>query len=325
MPRKNLLTKLWVAPMSTVCLLLALLLSVSPVHAQEAGQKTFATPQEAGQALDQAVQSNEKDDDLAVLGASAANLVSSGDEVQDNHNREVFLQRYQQMNRWAAASNGDEILYLGAENWPFPIPLKKDAAGKWYFDTKSGAEEILFRRIGRNELEAIDVCKALVQGQEDYFQQLHDGSTVHQYAQRILSDEGKQNGLYWKTAEGQPESPIGPLVANATAQGYGHSDSPQPFHGYFYHTLKAQGAHASGGAKSYIVDGAMTGGFAFVAYPAEYRNSGVMTFLVDKDGIVYQKDMGAKSTEIGKSMTAYNPDKSWVTAEQPQEQGSPSK
>jgi len=306
-------------------LLLSLLLSVSPVSAQEPGQKTFATPQEAGQALDEAVKSNGTADDLVVLGSSAANIVSSGDEVQDNHNREIFLQRYQQMNRWAAEANGNETLYIGAENWPFPIPLKKDAAGKWYFDSKVGEQEILFRRIGKNELEAIEVCKALVQGQEDYFQQLHDGSTVHQYAQRILSDPGKQNGLYWKTAEGEPESPIGPLVANATAQGYGHSDSPQPFHGYFYHSLKAQGAHVPGGAKSYIVENAMTGGFAFVAYPAEYRNSGVMTFLVDKNGTIYQKDMGPQSTEIGKNMTAYNPDKSWVTAEQPMDESSPSK
>ena len=292
--------------------------------AQEAGQKTFATPQDAGKALFDAVQSNGTTDDIAVLGASAASLVSSGDEVQDNNNRETFLKRYQQMNRWAAASNGSETLYIGAENWPFPIPLKKDTAGQWYFDTKDGAQEILYRRIGKNEMNAIEVMEGLANAQQDYFQQLHDGSTVHQYAQRILSEEGKQNGLYWKVEAGQPESPIGPLVAHATAQGYGAAGGkPEPFHGYFYHTLKAQGPHARGGAKSYIVDGNMTGGFAFVAYPAEYRNSGVMTFLVDKDGVVFQKDLGPNTLEIGKAMTSYNPDKTWTTTGMPPDEEDP--
>ena len=292
----------------------SLILTVSAASAQEAGQKTFATPEEAGKALQQAVQSSGTTDDLAVLGASAASLVSSGDEVQDNNNREIFLKRYQQMNRWAAESNGNQTLYIGAENWPFPIPLKKNASGQWYFDTKEGVQEILFRRIGKNELEAISVCEGLADAQQEYFQQLHDGSTVHQYAQRIISDEGKQNGLYWKVDEGQPESPIGPLVAHATAQGYGATGGkPEPFHGYFFHTLKAQGAHAPGGAKNYIVDGNMTGGFAFVAYPAEYRNSGVMTFLIDKNGVVFQKDLGPDTTALAKDMTSYNPDKTWTT------------
>lgn len=290
--------------------------------AQEAGQKTFATPQDAGTALQQAVQSKGTEDDLAVLGASAADLVSSGDSVQDNNNRETFLKRYEQMHRWAAESNGNDTLYIGAENWPFPIPLKKNTAGQWYFDTKEGVQEILFRRVGKNELQAIQVCNALVDAEMEYFQQLHDGSTVHQYAQKILSDEGKQNGLYWQVPEGQPESPIGPLVAHATAQGYGKSQGPEPFHGYYYHILKAQGSNAPGGAKDYIVDGNMSGGFAFVAYPAEYRNSGVMTFLVDKNGVVFQKDLGPNTTEVAKGMTAYNPDKTWTTTgEPPQTEG----
>ena len=304
--------------LTTAMMLFALSAGVVSGKAQEAGQKTFGTPQDAGKALFDAVQSNGTADDIVVLGASAASLVSSGDEVQDKNNRETFLKRYQQMNRWAAESNGNETLYIGAENWPFPIPLKKDSAGQWYFDTKEGAQEILFRRIGRNEMNAIEVMEGLANAQQDYFQQLHDGSTVHQYAQRILSEEGKQNGLYWKVEPGQPESPIGPLVAHATAQGYGAAGGkPEPFHGYFYHTLKAQGPHARGGAKSYLVDGNMTGGFAFVAYPAEYRNSGVMTFLVDKDGVVFQKDLGPNTVEIGKSMTSCNPDKTWTTTGMP--------
>jgi Protein of unknown function (DUF2950) len=304
--------------MASAILLLTCWIGVSALSAQDAGQKTFASPQDAGAALDKAVQSTGTADDLAVLGSSAASVVASGDEVQDNNNRDIFLKRYQQMNRWAAESNGTETLYIGADNWPFPIPLKKNSAGQWYFDTKEGSQEILYRRIGKNEMEAIQVMNALVDAQLEYFQQLHDGSTVHQYAQRIISEEGKQNGLYWNVAEGQTESPIGPLVAHATAQGYGNTGgTPEPFHGYYYHTIKAQGSHAPGGAKNYIVDGNMTGGFAFVAYPAEYRNSGVMTFLVDKNGVVFQKDLGANTTEIGKAMTAYNPDKTWTTTGEP--------
>lgn len=295
-------------------LAVSLVLSVSTAQAQEAGQKTFATPEGAGKALQQAVQSSGTADDLEVLGTSAGSIVSSGDAVQDNNNREIFLKRFQQMNRWAPESNGDETLYIGAENWPFPIPLKKNASGQWYFDTKDGVQEILFRRIGKNELEAIQVCENLADAQEEYFQGLHDGTTVHQYAQKIISDEGKQNGLFWKVAEGEPESPIGPLVAHATAQGYANEGGkPEPFHGYYFHTLKAQGPHAPGGAKNYLVNGNMTGGFAFVAYPAEYRNSGVMTFLIDKNGVVFQKDLGPSTTDTAKAMTTYNPDKTWTT------------
>lgn len=285
------------------------------VSAQEPGEKSFATPQEAGKALHEAVKADDKPGILAVLGQSASSVIASGDEVQDKNNAETFVRRFEQMNRWAAETNGKQTLYIGAENWPFPIPLKKDASGQWYFDTKAGLQEILFRRIGRNEFAAIHVCQALVQAQQDYFEQAHDGDTVHQYAQHVISDPEKQNGLYWKTAEGQPESPIGPLVAFATAKGYGGQDTPQPFYGYYFKLLTAQGPTASGGAKSYLVDGKMTGGFAFVAYPAEYRNSGVMTFLVDQSGIVYQKDLGANTADIASQIKAYSPDKTWVTAE----------
>ena len=302
--------------MTVVGLAASLALSNRVAGAQEPGEKTFATGPDAGKALYEAVKADDKTAMLAVLGQSASSVVESGDAVQDKNNRETFLRRYDQMNRWGAETNGQQTLYLGAENWPFPIPLKKDAAGQWYFDTKAGLQEILFRRIGKNENASIRVCQALVQGQQDYFQELHDGDTVHQYAQKFISDAGKQNGLYWKTAEGQPESPIGPLVAYATGEGYGgQHDSPQPFHGYFFRILTAQGPNASGGAKSYLADGKMTGGFAFVAYPAEYRNSGVMTFLVDASGVVYQKDLGANTAELAKQMKAYNPNKTWVTAE----------
>ena len=299
----------------TALFVISLMLIAAVANAQEPGQKTFSTPQDAGKALYEAVKSGDKAATLAVLGQSSASVISSGDEVQDTKNGEFVTQRYEQMNRWAKEVNGSQILYIGAENWPFPIPLK-DNAGRWYFDSKVGVKEILFRRIGKNELAAIRVCDVLVDAQRDYFEQTHDGDTVHQYAQKFTSDEGKQNGLYWKVAEGQPESPVGPLVAYATGEGYGgeKTAAAQPFHGYFYHILKGQGANVKGGAKSYIVDGKMTGGFAFVAYPAEYRNSGVMTFLVDASGVVYQKDLGPNTVELAKQMKDYNPNPTWVVA-----------
>ena len=307
----------WRATLTTALLAISLCsLPVRPASAQEAGEKTFATPKDASQALYAAVKADDKSATLAVLGSSASGIIESGDTVQDKNNRATFLKSYDQMNRWEAVTNGERVLYLGADNWPFPVPLKKTAAGQWYFDTKAGLQEILFRRIGKNELATIRVCRALADAQQDYFNQTHDGDTTHQYAQKFISESGKQNGLYWKTDEGQPQSPIGPLVAFATGKGYGgQHDAPQPFYGYYYRILTAQGPNAPGGAKSYLVDGKMTGGYAFVAYPAEYRNSGVMTFLVDQSGVVYQKDLGADTSKIAADMTAYNPDKTWVTAE----------
>ncbi len=277
--------------------------------AQEQGQKTFANPQDAGKALYDATKSGDKSAVEAVLGPTSAGIISSGDEVEDKNNRDFFTQRYEQMNRWAKEINGSQLLFIGPENWPFPIPLTKDAAGTWYFDSKVGVKEILFRRIGKNELAAIRTCHVLADAQDEYFSQ------KQQYAQHVMSEPGQQNGLYWKTAEGEPESPIGPLVAYATAKGYGgQHDTPQPYYGYFFHTLTAQGAHVKGGAKSYIVDGKMTGGFAYIAWPAEYRNSGVMTFLVGPDGVVYEKDLGPKTADVAKAITAYNPDKTWRVA-----------
>src|SRR5271166_3079398 len=298
--------------LSAVVLLTSLFLFAGITLAQDPGQKTFANPQDAAKALYDAGKSGDKAALGAVLGASSSSILSSGDEVEDKNNLNFFTQRYEQMNRLAKEINGEETLYIGAENWPFPVPLKKDAAGTWYFDTPTGVQEILYRRIGKNELAAIRVCSVLADAQNEYFGQTHDGDSVKQYAQKFASDPGKQNGLYWKAAEGQPESPVGPLVAYATGEGYGgQHDTPQPFHGYFYRMLTAQGANVKGGAKSYIVDGKMTGGFAFVAYPAEYRNSGVMTFIVNQDGTVYEKDLGPQTADLAKQMKAYNPDKTW--------------
>ncbi len=300
-------TGIVVTKIAAVSMLAAALLMT--VSAQEAGQKTFTTMPDASTALYDAVKAGDKSAMEAVLGASSAPILTSGDPVQDQKNVDNFIRRYEQMNRWGKETNGDETLFMGAENWPFPIPLKKDAAGQWYFDSKAGVEEVLFRRIGANELAAIRVCKALADAQDEYFSELHDGSTVHQYAQKFVSDEGKQNGLYWKTAEGDPQSPIGPVFQYAAGEGY--SKKGDPFHGYYFRMLTAQGPAAPGGAKSYIVDGKMTGGFGFVAYPAEYRNSGVMTFIVNLNGAIYEKDLGPKTDELVKAMTAINPDKTW--------------
>src|SRR5664279_2543459 len=253
----------------SVGLLMSAVLLLGTVWAQETGEKTFAAPADASRALYDAVKSGDKSVMEAVLGASSAPILSSGDPVQDKKNADQFAERYEQMNRWGKETNGDLTLFMGADNWPFPVPLKKNAAGQWYFDSKAGVEEVLFRRIGANELAAIRVCKALADAQDEYFDQLHDGDTVHQYAQKFVSDESKQNGLYWKTAEGEPQSPIGPVFKYAAAEGY--SKNADPFHGYYFRMITEQGAAAAGGAKSYIVDGKMTGGFAFVAYPAQYR------------------------------------------------------
>jgi hypothetical protein len=289
--------------------LMAAVAMLATLSAQETGQKTYAAPSDASKALYDAVKSGDKTAMEAVLGASSAPILSSGDPVQDQKNVDYFTQHYEQMNRWGRETNGDETLFMGGENWPFPVPLKKNAAGQFYFDSKAGVAEVLYRRIGNNELAAIRVSEALADAQDEYFNQLHDGDTVHQYAQKFVSDEGKQNGLYWKTAEGEPQSPIGPAFKYAASEGY--SKKGDPFHGYYFRILTAQGAAAPGGAKNYIVDGKMTGGFAFVAYPAEYRNSGVMTFVVNLNGAVYEKDLGPKTVDLVKAITAINPDNTW--------------
>jgi len=273
--------------------------------AQESGQKTFASPSEAAKALYDAAKSNDAGALEAVLGASSEPVLTSGDAVQDNNARETFVARFEQMNRIVRESDGSRVVYIGADNWPFPISLK-EANGKWYFDTISGKQEILFRRIGKNEFAAMRVMNALADAQADYH------NRFGQYTDKWVSSEGKQDGLYWKAAEGEPESPIGPLVAYAAAQGYTKSESPEPFHGYFFRMLTAQGANAKGGATNYVVDGKMTGGFAFVAYPSEYHSSGVMTFLIDQNGLIHEKDLGTKTADLAKAMTTFDPDKTWI-------------
>jgi hypothetical protein len=280
-------------------------------RAQQPGQKTFSSPEEATTALVNAAQSNDEKALVEIFGPYGKEVVSSGDATEDAENHANFAKRYQEMHRLVKEPEGQLVLYIGAENWPAPIPLV-NKEGVWYFDTEAGKKEILFRRIGRNEMSTIRSCRELVGAQKEYY-----STQNSEYAQQIYSDEGRHNGLYWKAAEGETQSPMGPLVAAAVAEGYvkGKAGPPTPYRGYLYHVLTRQGKHAPGGTKNYIVNGKMTEGFAFVAYPAEYRSSGVMTFIVNADGVVYQKDLGKETEEIGKAMKEYNRDSSWQKAE----------
>ena len=283
--------------------------------AQQPDQKTFSSPEDASQALVTAAQANDEKTMLNILGPDGKQIVSSGDETEDATSRANFVEKYREMHRLVKEPDGTTTLYIGAENWPTPIPLVNHGDW-WYFDTQAGKKEILYRRIGQNEISSIRVCQELVASQKEYYSAQHD-----EYAEIIFSDEGQHNGLYWKAADGAPESPIGPLVA-AAAEGYSKSQTgaPTPYQGYYFHILTRQGKNGPSGAKSYIVNGKMTGGFAFVAYPAEYRSSGVMTFIVNDDGVVYEKDLGRKTDVVAKKMKEYNPNSSWKKAEEQQEE-----
>ena len=283
---------------------------------QQAGQKTFSSPEEAANALFAAAQNNDERAMLELLGPDGKEIVSSGDQAEDTRNRANFARRYEEMSRLVKEPNGTVTLYIGERNWPYPIPLVNKGS-VWYFDTDAGKNEILFRRIGWNEMSAIRICQELAAAQKEYYSQQNN-----EYAQKIFSDQGKHDGLYWKAADNESQSPIGPLVAWAVAQEYAESrgSAPVPYRGYYFHILTRQGKNATGGAKSYIVNGKMTGGFAFVAYPAEYRSSGVMTFLVSGDGVVYEKDLGKKTESIAKSLKEYNPDSRWKKTEAEQQE-----
>jgi hypothetical protein len=284
--------------------------------AQQPGQRTFSSAEEASDALVAATRSNDEKALLDILGPDGKQIVSSGDETEDAENRANFLEKYQEMHRLVKEPDGSTTLYIGAENWPTSIPLMNQGSS-WYFDTESGRKEILYRRIGRNEISTIRVCQELAAAQKEYY-----STHQNQYARKILSGEGQQDGLYWKAPDGGSPSPVGPLVASAAATDYAKSQEQgsTPFRGYYFRLLTRQGKNGPGGAKEYVVDGKMTQGFAFVAYPAEYRSSGVMTFVVDQDGIVYQKDLGKKTAAVAKDMKAYNPDSTWQKNEDQQEE-----
>src|SRR5713226_7389060 len=298
----------------SVMFVLSLGCSSAPMFAQEPGQRTFASAEDASRALFDAMQAQDEQAPLSILGPAGKGVLLSGDPQEDLDSRVSFVVKYQEMHRFVTETDGTVTLAVGAENWPFPIPLVKKNVS-WYFDTATGKDEIVFRRIGRNEISAVDACRDLVDAQKQYFAR-PPGKLPSQFAQKLVSDEGGHNGLYWHGADDEFDSPINPLIA------YARQNLPTdqvgehvPFTGYMFRILTSQGRHAPGGAKNYIVNGKMSAGFAFVAYPVEYRSSGVMTFVVDKSGTVYEKDLGPNTTKLAQEMTAYNPDSTWHKAE----------
>ena len=271
-------------------------------------QQSFKTAEEAVDALVSAAKADDRSAVLTVLGRDGADIVSSGDAVADASARNRVIEAYDAKHQLVMEGADKAALIIGREDWPFPIPLvRKD--GTWRFNTAAGREEILYRRIGRNELSAIQACLAYVDAQQEYAERGIAGNGV--YAQHIVSRPGKKNGLYWPAQSNADESPLGELAASAAAEGYRVGQQRAPYHGYYYKVLTRQGPNASGGALDYIVRGRMIGGFALLAYPAEYRNSGVMTFLVNHQGNVYEKDLGPNTARIAASMTAFNPDNTW--------------
>jgi hypothetical protein len=277
-------------------------------------QQDYKAPQDAIDALVASAKSGDEKAALTVLGQEGQDIISSGDKVSDDAVRARFVASYDAKHQVAMEGDSKAVLVIGDNDYPFPIPLHRNKNGTWSFDTDEGRIEVLARRIGHNELDAIQTSLAYVDAQNDYAAK-DRGAGIGAYAQRFISTEGKKDGLYWPTAQGEEESPLGPLFAAASAQGYHAGQGRAPYHGYYYKILTKQGPAATGGAADYVVNGKMIGGFGLVAYPAEYRNSGVMTFIVNHDGTVFQKDLGPKTDEIAEAITAFNPDKSWMKVE----------
>jgi hypothetical protein len=296
--------------------LLALALTC-PVHpADTNGQRAFATAEEAVRALTTAAKAGNTSEILAIFGPEANDIVSSLDPIDARRNREIFVAAVAEEWKLADQGEGSKELSIGYEQWPFPVPLVKNEKG-WVFDTAAGKDEVLARQIGRNELATIEVCKTYVNAQQEYSAQAHDGKPAGLFAQKFASDPGLQNGLYWQAKTGERRSPLGELVAQASQEGrgVGTTDTLAPFHGYLFRILTGQGSAASGGATNYLVNGEMSGGFALVAWPAAYDSTGIMTFVVSQEGIIYQKDLGNETSNLVKSLTLYDPDKTWNKAE----------
>jgi hypothetical protein len=306
------------SPLSRLNPLLLLVLCAALATGCASSPRPFATPEAASDALVAALRTNDTKEMSQILGPDSQDLLDSGDPVADQFNHSQFLHDYDQKHSLQATDETHRTLVIGANDWPMPIPIvqKKDV---WSFDTAAGKDEILNRRIGNNELSAIQVCLAIVDAQHEYATKDWGDGSCH-YAMKILSDPGKKNGLYWQTAEGEPASPLGPLVATAEEQGYkarAEGESPKPYHGYYYRLLTAQGDSAKGGALNYLVDGKLVAGFAVVAWPATYENSGVMSFIVNQDGVVYQRNLGDDTEQDATAMTAFDPDQDWTAVENP--------
>ena len=293
---------------------LALLIGLQGAAFAAPAQKSFDSLDDAVNAFVAAIRAADRKALVAILGPEGQPLVSSGDDVADRAAFQRFAAEYDRAHR-LEGGGGKVVLYLGDDDFPFPIPLVPDGP-RWIWDTDAGNEEILNRRIGRNELSAIEVCLAYVDAQREYYAWSPDGMGILEFAQRLASTKGKRDGLFWEAKPGERPSPLGPLVADARAAGYRRAQGggPTPYHGYLYRMLFAQGPDAPGGAYDFVVKGHMIGGFALVAFPASYGVSGIMTFIVSHDGVVYQKDFGPKTPQVGNAMKSYNPDRTWRKA-----------
>lgn len=291
---------------------LLLLLGATTAFAAATAPKTFPSPDAAAQALVGAAKANDAKALLEILGSDAQTLISSGDPVADQAARQRFVQSYDEEHRFVTGPDDETILQTGKDQWPLPIPLVSTAEG-WRFDTDAGKDEMITRRIGKNELDTIQSCLAYVDAQREYYARNPQGGKLRQYAQKVASSPGKKDGLFWETGDGEEPSPLGELIAQARSQGYAAGTGrPVPYHGYLFRILTAQGPHAAGGAYDYVVRGEMIGGFALVAYPAQWGSSGVMTFIVNHDGVVYEKNLGPDSAQIAGAMKTFDPDESWV-------------
>jgi len=304
---------------AAIAVLLVIFAGASPAQAAVKGlqQQTYGSPEAAVKALIDALKSNDIKQMGIVLGPDSKKILSSGDEIADRELLESFIKLYDEKNTIEKVGNSKAVLLVGEKDWPMPIPIVKKGQ-RWLFDTERGKEEMYNRRIGRNELAVIKVCEAYVDAQQEYALMNSNGDGQVKYAQQFRSSPGKKDGLYWETKEGEKLSPFGPFAAQAKTEGYeksSTSDQPQPYHGYFYKIVKGQGKNAKGGAYDYVVNGNMIGGFALVAYPARYGNSGVMTFIVNQDGVVYQKNLGRDTVKIVQMMKIYDPDKTWKKVE----------
>ena len=284
--------------------------SVPYSRAAEGVQTRFPTPDAAAEALVAATRAYDLKAMLAILGPGSRDVISSGDSVADNASRDKFVAAYLQKHSLAAGKAGTMVLHIGTDDWPMPIPIVKKG-GSWGFDIGKGKQEILNRRIGRNELHVIDVINAYVDAQHEYASRDCRGGGTVEFAQRFISTPGSRDGLYWEAKEGEQQSPLGPLIAQAAKDGYTAGGNLSPFHGYYFKILKGQGKHAKGGAYKYVVKDRMILGFALVAYPAEYGNSGVMTFVVNQEGKIFEKNLGKNTRRLAEAIKLYDPDKGW--------------
>ncbi|MDZ4186388.1 MAG: DUF2950 domain-containing protein [Desulfuromonadales bacterium] len=307
--------RIWAALLScVVTVILSMAVSVEDSRAEEVIQKRFPSPEAAVQALVAASRGDDLKTILAILGPDSEDLISSGDSVADNLNRDKFVAAYEQKQSLEARTTDTMILHIGADDWTMPIPIVKQG-NSWGFDIAEGKQEILNRRIGRNELYVIDVIDAYVAAQHEYASKDCRGDGKVEFAQRFISSPGSRDGLYWEASEGEEQSPLGPLIARAAQEGYATEDNLSPFHGYYFRILTEQGKHAAGGAYQYVDKGKMILGFALVAYPAEYGNSGVMTFMVNQEGMIFEKDLGENTRSLAEAIVVYNPDESWKKVE----------